>query len=56
MRWPQIVMLIAVGFNIAIALIKDGEPKDGDYDFGRTLIASVIEIIILGAGGFWKTE
>mgnify|MGYP003571558522 CR=1 FL=1 len=53
MKWPQIAMIIIMGGNIGIALIKDGEPKNERYSFIATVIAAVIEAIILGAGGFW---
>ena len=55
MRWPQIVMLFFLGGNIGISLAKDGEKRDGEYNFVITLIATAIEAAILWAGGFWKT-
>ena len=54
MKWPQIVMIIIMGMNIGIALIKNGERKYERYSFVSAVIGVVIEAIILGAGGFWK--
>ena len=54
MRWPQILMIILLGANLGMNLIKDGEPKEGKYNFAATLLATVIEVAILRAGGFWR--
>ena len=54
MKWPQIVMIIIMGWNAGVALAKHGEPKDQDYNFVLTIVGIGIEAIILGAGGFWK--
>ena len=54
MKWPQIVMIIVMGCNAGIALVKHGEPKNQDYNFILTIVGIAIEAIILGAGGFWK--
>ena len=53
MGWPQIVMMITIGANVGIALVKNGEEKDERYNFAITVIASLIEVAILRAGGFW---
>jgi hypothetical protein len=39
--------------SIGMALIADGKPKEGTESFARTVIAAVINFIILRCGGFF---
>lgn len=50
----QIIYLIIIALSIGIAIAKHGEPKEGKYHAGVTLVGSIIDIIILALGGFFS--
>lgn len=52
MNTPQIIMIVLYSIGLFTALLKHGESK-GNYNFWASLIASIIEILILKWGGFW---
>ena len=51
---PQIIWLVLAVLSVGIALAKNGERKKENYSFFTALIATIIEIIILSYGGFFK--
>lgn len=51
--WPQIIFAGFMFIDIGIALAKHGEPKEEKYNFFITLIAVLLEFLILKAGGFF---
>lgn len=53
MRWPQVVIIVLMGLDILFTMLLHGEPKEGKYDVGVTLISNLIYAMILYAGGFW---
>ena len=53
MGWPQIVMIVLLGLNIGIGLVKHGEPRE-NYNFWTILIGAILEAGLLYFGGFWK--
>ena len=53
MKWPQIVMILLLGWNIIDEFRKHGTPKEGFHNFWTTLIATVISVLILWFGGFF---
>jgi hypothetical protein len=54
MRIPQILIIALYTLSLGICLAKDGEPRDGTYNFGSALIATAIIFAILIWGGFFK--
>lgn len=53
MRWPQFVMAGLLLADVGLSCALHGEPKEGKYDAGVTIIANLIMFGILYAGGFW---
>lgn len=53
MGWPQIVMIIAMAFNLCMNMIKHGEDRDEKYNFWVSLISCALQCVILFAGGFF---
>ena len=53
MIFCRITMLVLIVLNVGIHLGKNGEPKNGRYNFVAQLIAAVIEILLLWGGGFF---
>ena len=56
MRWPQILMIVLMSMDMLLSIILHGEPKEGKYDAGVTLITVFLYIAILYAGGFWNAQ
>ena len=54
MRWPQFVMAWLLLADVGLSCVLHGEPKEGKYDAGVTIIANLIIFGILYAGGFWE--
>lgn len=52
MKAPQIIMIVLYSIAVFTSLLKHGESK-GEYNFWASLIATVIEVLILKWGGFW---
>lgn len=50
---PQLILIFFMMFNIVINTIKHGEDKKQEYNIWTTIIAVIINIIILYCGGFW---
>lgn len=50
---PQVIMLALMIYNLTLTCIRNGEPKDEDYNFTATLIASAISFGLLYWGGFF---
>lgn len=42
MNWWFIAIMALYGCSVGVSLAKDGEPKDEEYSFIKTLIASII--------------
>lgn len=53
MKWPQLLYLGLTFVSMGIALGKHGEPHQGKHNFFATVIAGIIQILILKAGGFF---
>jgi hypothetical protein len=51
---PQIIILVVNVLGIGFAMAKHGEPRNEKYNFFITLIAAIIEIVILSYGGFFN--
>lgn len=49
-RTTVIVMCI---LNLIDEAVQHGKPKTGEHNFYVTFIATVIELLLLGAGGFF---
>lgn len=54
MGWPQIVYLSIMGCGLGVALAEHGKPKTGVNRFGYTLIATIIQLVLLSFGGFFS--
>ena len=52
MGWPQIAMIVLYAGGLGVAAAKHGEPQP-DYSFWTTLIATIINVVLLTCGGFW---
>lgn len=52
---PQIIYVILVGIEIAIAMVKHGELKDSDHNFWKLLITTLFTVGLLILGGFFST-
>lgn len=53
MTTGTIVILVLIALNMGFHLAKDGEPKDGDYSFGMSVLNAVIWLLLLWwAGNF----
>ena len=53
MRWPQITMIVIMAISLGINLANAGKTKVESYNFGMTLIGTIIQVFILKAGGFF---
>lgn len=49
---PQIIYLMLVACGLGVALCEHGKPRE--YNFWSQLLATVVEIILLWSGGFFK--
>ena len=54
MRWPQFVMAGLLLADVFLTIVLHGEPKEGTYDAGVTIISNLVVFGILYAGGFWN--
>ncbi len=54
MKAPQIIMIILFTTNVVLNLIKHGEHKNDKYNFWSSLIATLVWVVILKWGGFFK--
>ena len=52
MKWPQLVYLGLIFLSLGLTLGKHGEPQP-KYNFFSTLIGSILQLLILQAGGFF---
>jgi hypothetical protein len=52
MEWPQILIICLLVMSNTISLLNHGKIRK--IDFWETLIATLIWIISLHYGGFWK--
>lgn len=50
---PQIIFLALICMSVGMHLAKNGEQRDGEYNFGLALICAAIEIGLLWWGGFF---
>jgi hypothetical protein len=50
---PQIIMVTMYLLSVGMAIAKNGEPKEGNYSFVSTAIATVITVGLLYWGGFF---
>ena len=50
----QIVWVAIVAVGLGINIIKHGEPREGNYNFGSFLIGALIEAGVLYLGGFFN--
>ena len=53
MQWPQIAYLVLIGANFGCVLAKHGEPRDGSYNVGITIVSAAIGLFLLWKGGFF---
>jgi hypothetical protein len=51
---PQIVYLGLALLGLGIELERHGKPKEGEHNFGISLISTTITICILWWGGFFN--
>lgn len=51
--WPQGIMLAIVFLNICVHASRNGEPRDGHYDLGASMLSAAITIGLLWWGGFF---
>lgn len=50
---PQIIYLILITLSLGMTMAKHGEPRE-NHNFWHSLIATVIGLWLLIAGGFFK--
>ncbi len=50
---PQLIIICIYSMGIGMHLVKNGEPKEGNYSFFANLIATAISAGILWWGGFF---
>ena len=53
MRLPQIIFLLLMGGDIAVAVIYNGEEKKGKHSFWQMLYRCSIFLALLWWGGFF---
>lgn len=53
MNWPQITLIIMFALGLGLKMAQHGLPQ-GDHNFWTTLVATVIQVGILYAGGFFN--
>lgn len=53
MGWPQYVYLALTLIGLGIEVERHGEPKTGAHNCVTTLIATVLVLWLLHAGGFF---
>lgn len=52
---PQIIVLVLVGMNIAINIVKHGEPRSLiHYHLGWAVLGETISLSLLWWGGFFE--
>ncbi len=51
--WPQIVYAGMLFMDLGMSLVKHAEPREGKYNFFVTLLAALLQFLILKAGGFF---
>ena len=54
MYWPQIVLLVLIGSNLGIGVVKHGEPEKGRHNVLVTLLSNALLVTLLYFGGFWS--
>ena len=42
--------------DVLLSIVQHGEPKEGTYDAGVTIISNLVMFGILYAGGFWDKQ
>lgn len=50
---PQIIIIAMYGLNVGVNLTRDGEPRDEKYSFVTSVFATLINVFLLWAGGFF---
>ena len=50
----RIIYCAMMVMSLGIALAKNGEPKDGEHNFGTSLFAAAIQFTLLYFGGFFS--
>ena len=50
--WPQFIYLTLTILGVAIVLRRHGQSRPGSYNILKTLIASVLTLMLLYWGGF----
>jgi hypothetical protein len=54
MGFPQVVVIVLYSLSLGMSFMQHGKPKTGKYDAWGTLFATIIMILILNWGGFFK--
>jgi len=54
LKTPQIIWLAIALLSLGIELAKHGERKTDRHNFFLTLLATVLELVILSYGGFFR--
>ena len=54
MKAPQIIVIVTYMISLFMHAYLHGKPKEEKYDFFLKLFCSIIEILILVWGGFFK--
>ena len=50
---PQIIMIVLLGMDVGMHLVKHGEPRTDHFSFPIALISAILEIGLLMWGGFF---
>lgn len=51
---PQIIWFILAGANLAVNLVRHGEPREDNYNIWTSLISFVVACVLLYFGGFFN--
>jgi hypothetical protein len=57
MKWPQIVLIVWIALEVGYAMAKHGnlrEPPHHKHNAYTNIIAYVLFVLLLYAGGFWS--